>query len=533
MSATGIAAPNRVAADAAAAVASAGGNAVDAAIAATLVACVNEPGICGLGGGAYVTLWPRQGPPATIDGNVEMPGRGLPRDAFDRGCRSIHTAYGGGVTMTIGYGSIATPGALAAFGRAHDDLGRAPWREVLAPAIEVARDGFALGRASSYYLEYVHEDLYGWHPASHALLHDADGALIPTGGTVRIPELADALEHVAEEGWRTAYVGDLGKVIADDVRANDGILTRADLEAYRAEVRPSLVGEMAGWRLATNPRPAIGGVTLLAMLRLMDGFPTTTGGDAEHLGLDARSLRRLVEVQDAVLGFRVRRIDGAPDAQDQLALLLELSGRELEELTAIAGHRGESSPSTIHTSVVDGEGTACAITASNGYGSGVVVPGTGMWMNNCLGEHELNVAGVHALPVGTRLPSNMAPTTARHEDGRVLAIGSPGADRITTAILQTMTAMAGGVDLEAAIRAPRLHVQHVPVDPDEGAGGDVVAVVNHEEDLDLPDVAGRRTRRHPPTNMYFGGTGAVLREPGGGIRVGADPRRTGDTAVAG
>lgn len=509
--ATGIAAPNAVAAQAAGALVGAGGNAVDAAIAATLVACVNEPGICALGGGAYVTLWPRGQDPATVDGYVEMPGRGLPREAFDRACFPVHTAYGGGVTTTIGYGSIATPGTLAALGRAHEDHGRAPWHEVLAPAVSVARDGFAMGRASTYYLDHVHLDIFGWHETSHAVLHDERGELIPTGGLVRIPELADALEHVGEEGWRTAYLGDLGRVIADDVRANDGILTRADLEAYRASVRPSLVGAAAGWTLATNPTPAIGGVTLLSMLRLMDGV----GNRDEH------GLRRLVAVQDAVLGFRVRRIDGRVDAQEQLELLLALGRQGLDQLVEVAGHRGEASPSTIHTSVVDGDGSACAITASNGYGSGVMVPGTGMWMNNSLGEHELNVRGVHALAPGTRLPSNMAPTAARHEDGSVLAIGSPGADRITTAILQTMVAMASGLGLQDAIRAPRLHVQHVDGEP----------IVHHEEDLELPPT-GLPSRRHHAVNMYFGGTGAVLREPGGGIQVGADPRRTGDTMVA-
>ncbi len=511
MSATGVAAPNLAAATAAAQLAHDGGNAVDAAIAASLVACVNEPGICSVGGGAYVTIWPSQGPPLTVDGQVEMPGKGLPPDAFDRGHFPITTDYGGGITTTIGYGSIATPGALAALGQAQREHGRAPWAEVVAPAAQIARDGFPMGRASTYYLDYVHLDLYGWHPTSHAAIHDDDGTLIPTGGLVRLPELADALDHLAEEGWETAYVGDLGKVIADDVQANDGILTRADLEGYRAIDRPSLVGRLGGWELATNPVPAIGGVTLLSMLRLMDG----------HASLDGAGVRRLVEVQDAVLGFRVRHVDGVEDSERALGRLLELGKGDLARLVEIAHASGPTSPSTIHTSVVDGDGAAAAVTASAGYGSGVMVPGTGIWMNNCLGEHELNVRGLHALDVGTRLPSNMAPTVGRHDDGRVLAIGSPGADRITTAILQTMVAMEAGLDLEAAIRHPRLHVRHV----------DGEAFVSHEEDLDLPPLDLPARPEHSLA-MFFGGVGAVVRRPGGGIEVGADPRRTGDTAIA-
>lgn len=519
---TGIAAPNGLAAQAAAEIVAFGGNAVDAAIAATLVATVAEPGICALGGGAFVGVWPSSGPPATIDGYVEMPGRGLDPDAFDKGYFPITTGYGGGVTTSIGYGSIATPGTVAALGAAHEEHGRAPWREILAPAVDTARGGFAMGKASSYYLDFVHQDIYGWHPDSFATIHDAHGDLIPTGGRVTIPALADALEHLGEAGWRTAYEGDLGKAMAQDIQDHDGIVTRADLEAYEAIVRPSLIGHLGGWQLATNPMPAIGGAALLAMLRLMDGVRVTTPTGAP----DEAGLRRLVAVQDAVLGYRVRQVDGADDLAGRLGVLLELSAGDLEELALAARGDGPTSPSTIHTSVVDGDGASCAITASSGYGSGAMVAGTGIWMNNSLGEHELNVRGVHALPIGTRLPSNMAPTVGRHEDGRVISIGSPGADRITTAILQTMVAMTDGLELQDAVRQPRLHVQHVP-----GERGGLEPLVHHEQDLDLPDV-GMDVRLHDEVNMYFGGVGAVVRQPNGHVEAAADPRRTGEAVTA-
>jgi gamma-glutamyltranspeptidase/glutathione hydrolase len=508
---TGIAAPNGLAAQAAADLVADGGNAVDAAIAATLVATVAEPGICSLGGGAYVSIWPRSGPPATIDGYVEMPGRGLPREAFGGGFHPITTGYGGGVTTTVGYGSIATPGTLAALGEAHEQHGRAPFAAILAPAVDTARSGFAMGTASSYYLEYVHQDIFGWHPDSFATIHDGDGDLIPSGGRVVIPALADALEHIGQAGWRTGYVGDLGKAIAADVEAGGGILTRADLEGYQAVTHESLRSRLGGWDLATNPLPAIGGAALLAMLRLMDGYSIRSEA----------GLRRLVAVQDAVLGFRVRKVDGARDLVGALGLLLELSSGDVEALAEAARGDGPTSPSTIHTSVVDGDGLACSITASSGYGSGAMIAGTGIWMNNSLGEHELNVRGVHDLPVGTRLPSNMAPTTGHHDDGRIIAIGSPGADRITTAILQTMMAVNDGQGLQEALRQPRLHVQHTEDGP----------LVHHEGDLELPDL-GLPTRVHGEANMYFGGAGAVVRSADGGVRAAADPRRTGVAIIA-
>jgi gamma-glutamyltranspeptidase/glutathione hydrolase len=174
-------------------------------------------------------------------------------------------------------------------------------------------------------------------------------------------------------------------------------------------------------------------------------------------------------------------------------------------------------------SAVDSTGSACAITSSYGYGSGATLPGTGLWLNNCLGEHELN-RGTPPAP-GERLPSNMAPTVGRRDDGAVLAIGSPGADRITTALLQALASFAhGGASLQGAIDLPRLHVHHLEGDDARAAG--TAVRVEAEEDLPLPEVD-LPVRRHHPQSMYFGGVGAALRLPDGDVEAAADPRRAG------
>jgi len=223
----------------------------------------------------------------------------------------------------------------------------------------------------------------------------------------------------------------------------------------------------------------------------------------------------LVAVQDAVLGYRARALDLADDRVAAAEQLLALASTG-----DIARVRGPAS--TVHVSAVDSEGGACAVTASAGYGSGVMTPGTGLWLNNCLGEQELNRRGLHALPPGERLPSNMAPTVGRRDDGAVLAIGSPGADRITTALLQVLAQVANaGQPLDAAIAAPRLHVRH---------GGEGVHV-DHEEDLELPDV-GLPTRSHHALSMYFGGVGAALLEADGTLTAAGDPRRAAAVAVS-
>ncbi len=182
-----------------------------------------------------------------------------------------------------------------------------------------------------------------------------------------------------------------------------------------------------------------------------------------------------------------------------------------------------NAPSTVHTSTTDSDGLACSITISDGYGSGAMAPGTGIWLNNCLGEPELNPHGYHGWPPGHRLLSNMAPTVARHPGGAVLAIGSPGADRITTALVQVLVNYLDlGMSLQDAIDHPRLHVELAGEEPRVAYEPGVP-----EDALPLPG------RRFDGPSMFFGGVEAALWDPDSGFELGADGRRTGGLAVGG
>lgn len=504
-----VAAPNDLAVQAGVGVASEGGNAVDAAIASVLVTMATEPGIVTLTSGGFVTIQPAVGHPVTIDGWVEMPGRGLPPESFGRGTWDVTTEYAGGTTMTIGHGSVGTPGSLKALDLAHREHGSLPWRRLVEPAIEAAR-GFPHGAASAYYLAYVHQDVFGWHPDSHAALHDESGRLIGLGETVVVPHLADTLEHIADAGADAMYTGDLAALIADDMAANGGILTRADLAAYEAVVRPSLRIATGGWELATNPSPAAGGVALAAMLALLEGTPERgTWSDDE--------LVHLAKAQAMVLGARL----ADPPTEDERTA----RAQELLDRIAASGRQALTSPSTATVSVVDDDGSACAITVSSGYGSGVVVPGTGLSCNNALGEQELVPGGAHSLTPGSRLTSNMAPTVGRRSnDGAALAVGSPGSDRISTALAQVLALfVSGGLDLHSAIAHPRLHVRVREQ-----------TLVDHEEDLALPEsiaALGFPVRAMHTHSMYFGGVAAALWTPYLGLVAAGDPRRSGAVAV--
>jgi gamma-glutamyltranspeptidase/glutathione hydrolase len=376
------------------------------------------------------------------------------------------------------------------------------------PAIEWARSGFPLPQPSREYLQFAHEIVFGWDARSWSALHDETGRLKDAGEPIFVADLAESLARIADHGVDDLYTGELAHLIAEDSRANEGALGYDDLSSYEALERVPLQVRLGEWRVATNPPPAVGGITLSAMLSLMHAQTFD--------GWSRAAAARLVRVQELVLGYRRERLDLSDDfGTDALAFLDRVRSGELA--------RGLGAPSTVHTSSVDDEGLACSITLSAGYGSGVMPPGTGMWMNNCLGEIELNRRGLTGSAPGTRLPSNMAPTVARRNDGAILAIGSPGADRITTALLCTLVGyMEMGMSLQEAVAHARAHLEF-------HADGRRVA---YEPGMPVEGI-GIATRRFDALSMYFGGVGAVLWSPRDGFVTAADPRRTGGDALGG
>jgi gamma-glutamyltranspeptidase/glutathione hydrolase len=504
-----IAAPSLLAARAAASVADAGGNAVDAALAATLVAAVTEPGMIGPGCGGFVTVWPRDDDPIVIDGYAEMPGRGLPPDP-DRGFgRRISMAYGGGMETLVGAGSVATPGGFAAFGEASERYGALPWPEVVAPSVVATENGFPLSPVAASYLAYAAEPIFDADPEGREALRGPGGARLSEGETVVIPGLSEALRLVADEGPAAFYTGEIGRRMSDAVLAGGGRLTGRDLAEYRAEVRPPTLVDVDDWKVATNPAPAIGGAVLAAMLLLLDDHPFTAW--------DAAETRRMAEVQRSVLRYRARHLDEPGDRAGAAEALL--AAARVGDLGGLL-----ESGSTVHTSAVDSDGLACAITVSAGYGSGVVVPGTGLWLNNSLGELELQPHGLDGFRPGDRLPSNMAPTIAKRSDGAVLAVGSPGASRITTALAQVLLNFIHlGMSLGDAVDHPRLHVEVFEGRPS----------IAFEPGLPVEPFGDLAARRFPGPSMYFGGVGAAMWDPRAGHFTATDPRRSGATVVAG
>ena len=511
MSLVSISSGAQISADAGIAVAERGGNAVDAALAAALVSMSTDLGVMAPGASGFIVIWPPEEEPIVIDAYAEIPGRGLEPDRFGKGMKEVFFDYGGMMSTMVGYGSVATPGIFAGLEMASEQYGNLPWAEVVAPALNWVQRGFPLTGGAAEYLIYTHQAIFSWHPESDRTLHYADGSCLREGEIVRIPDLARSLKLIAEQGADAFYTGEIGQRIASEMQANQGLLTAADLQAYRAIPRSPICIDFGDWQIATNPAPAIGGPCLAAMLLLLDRQPFE---EWNRVGV-----KRMAEIQDVVLNYRRHYLETATDKSiaAQVSRLLQLA--DLGSLQQLL-----TSPSTIHISAVDKSGLACSITASAGYGSGVMISGTGLWLNNSLGEIDLHPHSLLGLPPGTRLASNMAPTIARRSDGAVLAIGSPGASRITTAIVQVLLNFIHlGMSLEEAIAHPRLHVEVVRGVP----------TVAFEADLPVEALAGFATRRFPEVSMYFGGVQAALRNSKVDLLAAADRRRTGGVAFGG
>ena len=214
MSKIAVATTSRLAADAAEEVAALGGNAVDCALAAALVTINTEPGVCALGGSAFVTIWRADDNPVTIDGNVAIPGIDLAAEERGGGAVTVTLDYGGGITTLVGPGSVAVPGTLAALEYAWQRYGSASWQAIFEPTIRACREGFPLSAACRYYLGYSGKSIFDRSKDGFAALHRSDGTLIDAGEKVIVPHLADSLGAIAEDGARVFYEGDIAAAIA-------------------------------------------------------------------------------------------------------------------------------------------------------------------------------------------------------------------------------------------------------------------------------------------------------------------------------
>ncbi len=390
-----VAAGHPVTAEAGAEVLREGGNAVDAAVCAVLASFAAESPLTGFGAGGFMMVH-RGEETVLLDFFVAAPGA----DRVERGAElvpvPVHFDAETVQTFYVGPASCGVPGTAAGLEQALARFGTVPLAELVKPGVRLAREGAPVNAEQAYILdilEPIHARLEGTRE-----LYAPAGRTLREGDLFRFEELAEALERFAAEGSEAFYRGEVAAELSDFVVEHGGTLGPGDLAGYEAIERRPIRAAFRGAEVLTNPPPSSGGILIAYCLGLLERLGERSGPEQLVAAMGAANEARGEAFAEALYGEGLE------------ASLLEPDGLDLAA--------GDLLGSTTHISVLDGDGMCASVTCSNGSGSGVLVPGTGVILNNMLGEEDLNPLGFHAIAPGRRVPSMMAPTVVLR-DGEI------------------------------------------------------------------------------------------------------------------
>lgn len=502
-----VAAGNALTADAAAEVLKRGGNAFDAALAALCAACVCEPVLCSLAGGGFLLARPARRPPLLFDFYGQTPRRAPRLDEVD--FLPVEVDFGAArQQFHIGLGAVATPGVPAGLCAVHDELGRLPLTDIVAPAVRHARDGVAMDPLQAFILDAV-APIFLWSAEARALYESRikPGETLQAGEILTMPRLADVLEGLAADGAVALLDGELAQALLLAQAEGSGTLSGADLNGYRAQRRSPLYVELDGVSVAINPPPSSGGALIAFALKLLQ-----SAADRDR---SAVSLARAM----AATNLARRRAGLMLETTGERAASLLAEGN-LAEYRRLLNGRTLKAGGTTHVSVVDRDGNAAALSVSNGEGCGHFWPGTEIMLNNMLGEEDTNPQGFFRWQPDSRISSMMAPTIVNGVNGAVTVLGSGGSNRIRSAILQVLVNLLHhGMDLADAVVAPRLHAECGTLNMEPGFAASVAGSL--ADDFE-------HIETWPDRNFFFGGVHAVSYDPESGrFEAAGDPRRGG------
>ena len=481
----------------------AGGNAVDAAVACVLMSFVAESPLTGPGAGGFMLVHVPDGGSHLLDFFVAAPGTGsedrepaalLPID--------VHFSEDAIQRFNVGPSSCGAYGTTLGLAQALERFGSVRLADLTAAPARAAREGVEVVPMQAFLFQVL-EPILRATPECEAI-YAPGGELLREGDTIRLPELAGLLGRLGAEGPGFLYTGDVAAAASDWVLERGGLLTREDLSSYEVIERPPARVGYRGREVLTNPPPSSGGILIADALGILERLERSTDADviAEVIASTNRARDEDFLEGLATEGYLEQFL--AKEALDSVAI----------ELRSRLGN-------TTHISVMDADGACASVTCSNGSCSGVVVPGTGVHLNNMLGEQDLNPLGFHRHTPGARVPSMMAPTVVLSADDRPeMALGSAGSNRIRSAIIQTIIGVIDhGLPAQEAVSSPRLHVEGREIDAEPGMS---------EAPLDRLESGGWRVRRWSEQNLFFGGVQAVARNPDTGeLTGGGDPRRGG------
>ena len=447
-----------------------GGNAFDAVIAAQFAACVVEPVLTSLGGGGFLLADHPGQPSRVFDFFVQTP---TTRPGTEDALHPIEADFGPATqTFHVGPASVATPGTVAGMFTIHRALASLPMSRLVEPAVRAASTGVIVNDFQGYIFDVVRPIYESVPPYTEA----------HSGHRLTQPELAESLESLAREGEGLFYRGELGARLVAHCANEGGHLTMDDLSAYRVIERQPLTLDHRGYRVLTNPLPSAGGVLIGHSLDALTGGHTAPAD--------------MVQAMAATNDARESLLDGTPQVS-----------------------RG-----TTHISVADRAGNVAAMTLSNGEGSGCVIPGTGIMLNNMLGEEDINPGGIGQWQTDVRLGSMMAPTLILGEAHRY-ALGSGGSNRIRSALLQVIVHLLDHqLEPATAVAAPRLHLEEHLLSLEPGFDPETITRLE-----------GMPLEVHPWTdqNLFFGGVHLVASHDDGRFDAVGDTRRGGVGRLAG
>ena len=504
-----IAAGHRVTAEAGLEVLKAGGNAYDAAIAAFFASCVAEPVLSSLGGGGFLLSQSASDDAKLFDFFVQTPRQKAPVDEVD--FKPIWADFGTTrQEFHIGQGAVATPGVIKGMFKVHEQLASMPMTELVQPAILAARRGVRLNELQAYIFSIVEPILTASQEAAEIFTNES-GKLIGQGDLFCLPELADTLDCLSLEGEKLFYEGALAQQIVSDSRAFRGHLHAEDLSAYAVIERKPLMVNYRNRQVITNSPPSSGGILIAFALQLWQQLADGAMGfgSFDHLQLLAQVMERTNEARVAA------HLDDNC-AHPSITTLLDdsLLQRYREKVLG----RRRAYRGTTHISVIDRWHNRVSLTVSNGEGCGRMLAGTGIMLNNMLGEEDLNPRGFHLWQTNQRMTSMMAPTIINNKAGDTVVLGSGGSNRIRTAILQALINLVDfGHSLEEAVCQPRLHVEKGLLNVEKGFDREVLKAL-------LTDYPNHKCWN--ALNLFFGGVHSVQVEGGNFSGIG-DPRRGG------
>jgi gamma-glutamyltranspeptidase/glutathione hydrolase len=449
-----------------------GGAALDAAVATAFALAVTHPAAGNIGGGGFLLYRPASAAPAAYDFRETAPSGSSPTMFLAGGTYDAVRHHGGAL-------SVGVPGTVAGLHMAWREHGRLPWRRLVEPAIGLARDGFVVTDGLARDLGQVLPAMRK-NPAALAQF-TRSGTPYEAGDRLRQPDLARTLERIASDGPEGFYEGETARLIEKEMQAGGGLITRADLAAYRARRRDPLRGTYRSCEVLSMPPASGGGTQLLEMLNILEGFDLAASGFGS-----AATVHRVVEAMRRAFADRARYL-GDPEFNPGMPLALLTSKDyaaglratiEPERASVSAPDRFEwprESPDTTHVSVVDAARNAVSLTYTleDSYGSKIVVPGAGFLLNNEMGDFNAgpgltNADGLigtepNLAAPGKRMLSSMAPTILVREGRVFLALGSPGGRKIPNAVLLAILNVVDfGMNVQEAVDALRFHHQWLP-----------------------------------------------------------------------